>query len=458
MAEATNNGSVDTTLFDETGVAGGGAAAPAGTGPTATSTPEANEAIKTRKGKRAVKTPNPPETDAEVREGSGSEGGDTGERDVKRSRRTPLFPASTFEDALQLASDIYRFGSGQPVRRITLFDSLGKSPESGLSRQLITNSAKYGLTTGSYKADVLALTPEGLQSVADDVSAATRARARFKLAIEIIDVFRRLYDAYLGNRLPAQAVLADKAREVGVPNSDVAECIETFTVNMKFVGVLRSISGAERILPIDTVLDDYLPSDATRAEHRVVPVLLSPRTMLATGLEISERDFGTSCFYITPIGDEGSEERKHSDLFMGALIEPPLAEFGLKLVRADRIGEAGMISRQVIEYIVYSRLVIADLSFHNPNVFYELALRHSTRKPIVQLCRAADKLPFDVGQVRTIVVDTADIYTLVPQLESLKAQIAAQIRKTLDEQAEVENPLSVFAPYFWDELPGQKGR
>ena len=82
---------------------------------------------------------------------------------------------------------------------------------------------------------MLALTPEGLQSVADDVSAATRARARFKLAIEIIDVFRRLYDAYLGNRLPAQAVLADKAREVGVPNSDVAECIETFTVNMKFV-------------------------------------------------------------------------------------------------------------------------------------------------------------------------------------------------------------------------------
>ena len=58
-------------------------------------------------------------------------------------------------------------------------------------------------------------------------------------------------------------------------------------------------------------------------------MLLRPRTMLATGLEISERDFGTSCFYITPIGDEGSEERKHSDLFMGALIEPPLAQFGL---------------------------------------------------------------------------------------------------------------------------------
>jgi hypothetical protein len=138
---------------------------------------------------------------------------------------------------------------------------------------------------------------------------------------------------------------------------------------------------------------------------------------------------------------------------MGALVEPSLTEFGLRLVRADMIGEAGMITGQIIEYIIHSKLVVVDLSFHNPNVFYELALRHAVRKPIVQISRAADKLPFDIGQVRTIVVDTTDIYTLVPQLESLKAQIAGQIRKTLDEQSEVENPLSIFAPSFWQYLP-----
>jgi hypothetical protein len=170
------------------------------------------------------------------------------------------------------------------------------------------------------------------------------------------------------------------------------------------------------------------------------------------GGEAPNADFDTACFYITPIGEEGSEQRKHSDLFMGALVEPSLTEFGLRLVRAD-IGEAGMITGQIIEHIIHSKLVVVDLSFHNPNVFYELALRHAVRKPIVQISRAADKLPFDIGQVRTIVVDTTDIYTLVPQLESLKAQIAAQIRKTLDEQSEVENPLSIFAPSFWQYLP-----
>ena len=371
---------------------------------------------------------------------------------TRRTRRTTLFPAATFEDALELAIAIFKNGSGQPVRRITLFDEMGKSPDSGTSRQLITNSAKYGLTTGSYSAEQLALTPEGLTAVADEVSPATQLRARFKLAIESNEIFKGLYETYVGNRLPAQAVLADKARELGVPDEDTAECIDTFTVNTKFVGVLRSISGAERFVNIDTVVDDFLPGPRHHQEQTATSLEVTSRSNPVASSEARRTNLDSVCFYITPIGDEGSDQRKHSDLFMGALIEPALAEFGLNLVRADKIGEAGMITGQVIEHIVASKLVIVDLSYHNPNVFYELALRHAVRKPIVQISRAADKLPFDISQVRTIVVDTADIYTFVPQLESLKAQIAAQIRKTLEEASDVENPLSVFAPYFWDSL------
>ncbi|MFE9919824.1 hypothetical protein ACFYPG_32175 [Micromonospora sp. NPDC005553] len=368
----------------------------------------------------------------------------------KKTRRTPLFPAATFEDALDLAKAIYEYGAGKPVRRLTLFDSLGKSPDSGPTRQLVTNSAKYHLTTGGYSAEHLSLTEDGLLAVADDVTPSTKARARFKLAIEQIEVFNTLFQTYNGNRLPAQAVLMDKARDLGVPDDDLTKCIETFTVNMKFTGVLRSISGAERVLSIDTVLDDFLPRTNNASLLQTIPALPNPRNEAKPGS--NTEDFGKTCFYITPIGTEESEHRRHSDLFMGSLIEPALSEFGLQLVRADQIGNAGMITRQIIEYIVRSKLVIADLSFHNPNVFYELALRHAVRKPIVQISRAADPLPFDVGQVRTVVIDTTDIYSLVPQLESFKAQIATQIRKTLDEQAAVENPLSVFAPYFWQHV------
>ena len=67
----------------------------------------------------------------------------------RKARRTTLFPVSSFEEALALANAIQKHASGQKVRRLTLFDQMGKSPDSGPSRQLIVNSNRYGLTKGS---------------------------------------------------------------------------------------------------------------------------------------------------------------------------------------------------------------------------------------------------------------------------------------------------------------------
>ncbi len=131
---------------------------------------------------------------------------------------------------------------------------------------------------------------------------------------------------------------------------------------------------------------------------------------------------------------------------MGSIIEPALEPFGLKLVRADYIAEPGIITAQIIEYILKSKLVIADLSYHNPNVFYELALRHACRLPTVQIMRAADHIPFDLNQVRTIQIDTSSIFALVPRLEVYKSEIASQVRKALDDPDSVDNPVSAFFP------------
>ena len=159
-----------------------------------------------------------------------------------------------------------------------------------------------------------------------------------------------------------------------------------------------------------------------------------------------DHEWRSICFYITPIGSEGSEERQHCDLFLGSIIEPALEEFNLRVVRADKIEKPGMITRQIIEYILKSRLVIADLSFHNPNVFYELSLRHACRLPTVQVVRKSDRIPFDIDQFRTIQIDTSSIYTLVPRLESYRAAVASQIRMALDNPDLVDNPLSVYYP------------
>lgn len=68
------------------------------------------------------------------------------EEKERRGRGQRPFPVSTFEEASELAKSIQAFSSGRPIRRLTLFDQLGRSPESSASRQLIRDSARYGLT------------------------------------------------------------------------------------------------------------------------------------------------------------------------------------------------------------------------------------------------------------------------------------------------------------------------
>lgn len=55
---------------------------------------------------------------------------------------------------------------------------------------------------------------------------------------------------------------------------------------------------------------------------------------------------------------------------------PAFEKFEYKVIRADNIGKPGMITNQIIDYIMNAAFVVCDLSYHNPNVFYELALRH----------------------------------------------------------------------------------
>lgn len=369
----------------------------------------------------------------------------------KRKRAQRPFPAAPFEEALDFTRTIYTFGSGQPVRRLSIFDHLGKAPDSGASRQLIINANKYGLIEGGYQADHLKITADGLKAVDTDPTPREQAKARVKLAIEAIAPFDGLYARFKSNKLPARAALIDAAKDVGVAEEMSEECVDTFIVNLRFVGLLQTLSGAERIITLDHLLDS-LP--ATRAKPAAGPAAQAEQGRLDHSIEGRSRavmttehaHFETTCFYVTPIGEDGSDERKHTDLFLGSLIEPALEQFGLKVIRADMIDKPGTITRQIIEYLLRSRLVIADLSFHNPNVFYELALRHAVRLPVVQLVRLADRIPFDLNQIRTIRIDTSGLHEFVPKIDTYRSEIASQVRRALDDPDAVDNPITTYYP------------
>lgn len=373
----------------------------------------------------------------------------------KRTRVTRTFPAATFAETLEFVTKVYDVGSGQAVRRLTLFDQIGKSADSGSSRQLVTNSAKYGLTKGSYTAEMIEITELGLKVVGHNVSVREQERSKIEAAILSIAPFNSLYTAIIGNKLPATAVLVDKVKELEVPADAAEEAVDTFIVNLREVGLLKTLSGAERVISVDMRLDE-LPSKqertgGTKIEHAQAPTVESSYHPVITA---SRADFETTAFYISPIGEDGSDTRKHADLFSASIVEPALEQSKLKLVRADGIDSPGIITRQILDFIIHSRLVVVDLSFSNPNVFYELAIRHLMRKPIVQIMRSRDRIPFDINQSRTIKIDDSDLYTFVPKLPVYVAQVSAQIRQALDNPDAVDNPISVYFPNLSASISG----
>jgi hypothetical protein len=376
---------------------------------------------------------------------SKDEGGKQRRRRVQRS-----FPASSFEEALEIPTAIQTHAAGQRIRRLTLFDHLSKSPDSGTSRQLVTNAARYGLIKGNYSSEYLELTDDGGKATDAETSPRERARVWFQLAIENIPPFNQLYEQNKNNRLPSNVVLHDFLREKGYSDAQIPECVDTFIVNAKYVGILRPVAGAERLLPIEQILEE-MPATGARVAPigRPAPVSTTAATQSATPpvtAAATDGDWDKLCFYITPIGEDESIERKHSDLFLHSIVEPALEEFELRVVRADQIGKPGMITAQVIEHIIKSRLVIADLSFHNPNVFYELALRHTCRLPTVQIIRSTDRIPFDLNQFRTVRIDDSSIYTLVPQLPVYQSEISTQVRRALANAEAADNPIAAFYP------------
>lgn len=94
-----------------------------------------------------------------------------------------------------------------------------------------------------------------------------------------------------------------------------------------------------------------------------------------------------ACFVVCPIGADGSETRMRADLLSDFVIEPVLAAspFSMVVSRADKLGQPGFITNQIIKELETADLVVADLSDGNPNVFYEVAIRHVTRRPFIHL-------------------------------------------------------------------------
>ena len=111
------------------------------------------------------------------------------------------------------------------------------------------------------------------------------------------------------------------------------------------------------------------------------------------------------CFVVCPIGNEGSDTRSRSDDLLNYIIKPVCKDLGFEAIRVDTITASDSINQTILDYLNKADLVIADLTDHNPNAFYELGYRFALGKPLIQLKHKDDSIPFDVSTIRTLDYD-----------------------------------------------------
>lgn len=129
------------------------------------------------------------------------------------------------------------------------------------------------------------------------------------------------------------------------------------------------------------------------------------------------------CFIISHIGSKTSDERIDADRKLKHFFKPVLQELKYASKRSDDESTPGFISTQIIKRLIDSPLVIADISFENANVFYELAVRHAIKKPVIIIKKSGQKPPFDITDIRAIDVDMSDPDIWQPAMKDLKKYI-----------------------------------
>jgi hypothetical protein len=143
------------------------------------------------------------------------------------------------------------------------------------------------------------------------------------------------------------------------------------------------------------------------------------------------------CFFIAPIGADGSPERERSDGVLEFIVGAAAQELSLTAVRADQLADPGQITLQVIDHILGARAAVADLTGLNPNVFYELAVRHTARLPVALIVEKGSTLPFDIAQMRTIFFDSTNLRSA----DQCRREIVSQLNQALNDGA-VDSPIA----------------
>jgi len=323
------------------------------------------------------------------------------------------FPRHAVDKALRIPRAILEQHAGKPCSPKEAAAFLGVKAVGPFNVE-VASAIKYGFLerpeAGKIQPSALAKTILRPQTSKDELEGYREAVLR---APEIADVYKH----YRGENLPDDQFLRNTVVETyKVPADKFAEFKSVLIESLEKAQLLTRHGDKLRV--VDVSAEE--PSTEDKSEHL---------KKLSRSVTVSATD---TCFvmqpFAAPLGD-----------YYEKIYKPAAEKAGLTPVRADAdIFGTGKIMDQVWRGINAAKVLVAELTKRNPNVFYELGLAHALKKPVVLVSSNEDDVPFDLQHIRVIYYDVTDPFWGTKLMEKVAENILSAIRNP--EEATFKGP------------------
>lgn len=295
------------------------------------------------------------------------------------------FPKNNLEDAIAIAKAIEEKNAGNPMPAQDLALAVGfRQPQDWRFLDLLRSANQYGLVTGTGASASIHIAKLGQDVVAP--SAPSQRSEALLAAFRSVKDFEAVEKFYGGKRIPEdEFFLNTLTREFNIPRDRAEHFAKIFLENLKY---LRAFSATP-------------PPSESKSVPAEVSVAATPAERVPSPVVSKEprvREFLDTCFVMMPFG--AWFDRYYQEIYV-----PAIKDAGFEPVRADELFTTGSVVEQIWEQIEKAKLLLADLSGKNPNVFYELGLAHAAKKPVVFTASEVGDVPFDLRHLRVIIYD-----------------------------------------------------
>lgn len=293
------------------------------------------------------------------------------------------FPRNAIDDLLRIPTAIIAQNAGKECtpREAAAFVGVGYGGDFQLE---ISSAKKYKLLEVPAKGKIV------VTALANKIIRPKEQNDEVEGKREAIlgaPVIAEVYSHYRGENLPDEQFFDNTLVDnFAIPKEKLAEFKAVFRKSLLSAKLIEEHNEKWRVLDVSV-------SSASNTEAS--PTLKK----LEKSVSVSSSD---SCFVVMPFSPPLGN-------YYELIYEPAIIKAGLKPIRADNeIFGTGKIMDQVWGGIADAKVLVAELTTRNPNVFYELGLAHALKKPVVLVSSNEEDVPFDLKHIRVIYYDLND--------------------------------------------------